>query len=283
MSDHSIFLYPYHEDFRFAPNILLRSALFGALPPGQARKVCDAAVPSQIPALRNLYLAMCHGPVFDQGDLDVFLAIMHEVAIREVDSGVQVSQVSLPVRGLLAATGRQDGGKNRSRLCQSLMRLGQSQLIAGSTGEMSVSTDWGSLIKVSANSRSADISLSDDVRELYKAGFTGINWVEREQLSPLGKWLHAFYSSHGRAPLRIKVQTIRQLCGRSLEVMGMASTFGKSLENELSHLAAVTKWKCSIEDGKVVVRKPGNGLGGNANSAAEYRERLEGDDWSEEI
>lgn len=278
MSD-QYFLFPHNDDYRFAPNIWLRSALFGALPPGKARMVCAESPSTQLPSLKNLTVAMTHWEVFDQSDLDVLLTLLGEAAIREADSGKPVSALSLPMRGLLVATGRQDGGKNRDWLRLSLERMTKSQLIFGISGEDAMSTECGSLISASANSRTADITLGDAIRELYKTGFTAINWVERQQLSPLGKWLHAFYSSHGRSPLPIKVQTIRKLCGRGQDEMGMASTFRNTLVGELRALAKVTKWECKITDGKVIVRKPTEGLGGNAQSMAKYLAQLAAEDW----
>lgn len=277
MSD-QYFPFPQNDDYRFAPNIWLRSALFGALPPAKARMVCAETPSAQLPSLKNLTVAMTHWEVFDQSDLDVLLTLLGEAAIREADTGKPVSALSLPMRGLLVATGRQDGGKNRDWLRLSLERMSKSQLIFGSSGEDYWSTEWCSLISASADSRTARITLGDAIRELYKTGFTGINWAERQQLSPLGKWLHAFYSSHGRSPLPIKVQTIRKLCGRGQDEMGVASTFRNTLDGELRALAKVTKWECSIKDGKVLVRKPTEGLGGNAQSMAKFLEQLAADD-----
>lgn len=282
MSDHP-FLFPLRENWRFAPSILLRSALFGALPPGKVRKLCPPRPSTEIATVSKIFIAMINGPIWHQCDLDVLLAIINEAAIREEDSGCQVEKMSLPIRELLFALGRLDGGKNREWLLQSLKRLGKTQLICNSTGKVSVSTEWGRLITVRANSRIAHIKLSDDLRELYKAGFTGINWAERQQLSHLGKWLHAFYSSHRREPTELKVQTIRRLSGRALDAMEMGSKFGDTLADELVQLAAITKWQCAIEEGKVVIVKPDDGLGGNGQTVADYQARLESGDWEEEI
>lgn len=282
MSDHP-FSFPLRENWRFAPSILLRSALFGALPPGKVRKLCPPRPSTEIACVSNIFIAMISGPIWHQCDLDVLLAIINEAAIREEDSGRPVEKLSLPIRELLFALGRLDGGKNREWLLQSLKRLGKTKLICNSTGKVSVSTEWGRLITVRADSRIAHIKLSDDLRELYKAGFTGINWAERQQLSPLGKWLHAFYSSHRREPIELKVQTVRRLSGRAQDAMEMGSKFGETLADELVQLAAITKWQCAIEEGKVVVAKPDDGLGGNGKTIADYLARLENGDWEEEI
>lgn len=281
MSDHP-FLFPLRENWRFAPSILLRSALFGATPPGKARKICPSELSTEVTAVKDIFIAMLDGPTWHQCDLDVLLAIINETAIREEDSGRQLAELSLPIRGLLFALGRLDGGQNRTWLQECLLRLGKTKLICNSTGKVSVSTEWGRLITVSADSRIAHIKLSDDLRELYKAGFTGVNWAERQQLSALGKWLHSFYSSHGHAPLALKVQTIRRLSGRALDAMEMGSKFGDTLADELAQLAAVTKWQCAIEEGKVVILKPDDGLGGNGKTVAAYLARLESGDWEEE-
>lgn len=281
MSDHP-FLFPLRENWRFAPSILLRSALFGALPPGKVRKLCPPKPSTEIASVSNIYIAMIKGPIWHQCDLDVLLAIIHEAAIREEDSGRPVEKLSLPIRELLFALGRLDGGKNRTWLQESLKRLGKTQLICNSTGKVSVSTEWGCLITVRTNSRIAHIKLSDDLRELYKAGYTGINWTERQQLSPLGKWSHAFFSSHSREPMKLKIQTIRRLSGRALDAMEMGSKFCETLANELVQLAAVTKWKCAIDEGKVVVVKPDDGFGGNGKTVADYLARLESGDWEVE-
>jgi hypothetical protein len=277
--DLTSFRFPYHDDYRFAPNVWLRSALFAARPPAQSRDN-----PSSVITLKSFELLQHAGTALDQADLDVLLTISNEFGLREMDSGLPMSRLEMPFRGLLQASGRKDGGKNRKWLSESLSRLGGCEVSFWSNTDLDLDSEWHTMIELNDTSAcSATINLGQTVRALFAGGFTGINWNERQQLSHLGKWLHAFYSSHQRRPLPIKIQTIRRLCGRGNDPNGMASTFSSTLAAELLKLADITGWKCRIENHKVVITKGDDGIGGNAATCESYIKRLDAGDWSEVI
>ncbi len=281
--DLTSFCIPYHDDYRFAPNVWLRSALFGARSPAQLRQVYQSDNPKSVVTLKSFELLQ-RGTALDQADLDVLLTIGNEFGLREMDRGLPMSRLVMPFRGLLQASSRKDGGKNRKWLSESLSRLGQCQVSFWGHADLDLDPEWHSMISLNDISTcSATIDLGQTVREFFAAGFTGINWVQRQQLSHLGKWLHAFYSSHQRRPLPIKIQTIRRLCGRSNDLDGMASTFSSTLAAELIKLADITGWKCRIENHKVVITKGDDGIGGNAATCESYTKRLDAGDWSEVI
>ncbi len=76
---------------------------------------------------------------------------------------------------------------------------------------------------------------SEIIKLLRPNGYTKINWDQRIKLTPLSKWLHAFYSSHEK-PYPLKVSTIFNLCGTRTKKF---SHFKETLREALSNLIKI--------------------------------------------
>ena len=98
---------------RAVPNSFLRSALFGAIRKGR-RRYLDG---EQIAAVDGIEVRYT-GQRLDQGDLDVWEALLH--AVREQDLG---SECRVTSYALLKLMGKADTGGNRQTLHKRITRL----------------------------------------------------------------------------------------------------------------------------------------------------------------
>ena len=83
--------------------------------------------------------------------------------------------------------------------------------------------------------------------------YTRIDWHVRSQLSPLEKWLHAFYSTN-QNPYPMKVETIHKLCGsRMAEIKFFRRAIKAALER-LTVVGFLASWQIDDTDKVKVVR-----------------------------
>lgn len=267
---------PHRDGYRLAPNVLLRCGLASAIPPWQSRSTCTDAKIIRIPSTKGASIIQTQGARLDQADFDVLLAIFTEFALCEYAADEPEETIEAALGGLLIASGRQDGGKNRQWLRQSLHRLSTARICI-EADKIDLALYNQELIRVSPMSETRyHIHLPNNIRRLFDFGFAGIHWHQRQQLSsPLGKWLHAFYSSHKRLPYRMGARLIGQLSGWS-NAGGMSAAFPTVLAKTLDSLAEISGWKCEFnqDDERVTIKKPDDGVGGNASTAEGYREYL---------
>lgn len=262
---------PYRDGYRMAPNCLLRSSLCSAIPPWRAKLRGNDGM-HRIVTTKDASALQSHGDCIDQADFDVLLLIYAEFALCESLADTPIESIHVPLLGLLSAAGRQDGGKNRQWLRESLERLSTARICLDNE-KAGIYLVNQALLESSALSKTDyEIRLPDEARQLFDHGFAGINWHQRQKLSPLGKWLHAFYSSHKRLPLRMGARLLGQLSGWSASSDSMNAAFPGVLEKELKLLAEVTGWRCEIdpESEQVIVVKQDDGVGGNAATLAKF-------------
>lgn len=267
---------PHRDGYRLAPNCLLRCGLFGAIPPWQARTECTKDKPVRIATPRGVAASQSQGERMDQADLDVLFALFSEFALCEYLDDKPIPSIDVPIAGLLLASGRQDGGKNRAWLHQSLKRLGEAKIsLENNDDELKIKISNQALVAVTKVTETRyKIELPTEIRCLFDVGFAGVDWHERQQLSHLGKWLHAFYSSHRQSSYRLGARLLGQLSGRSGQSGDMAAAFPKVLAKELKSLADISGWRCEIDpkSERVSIEKQTDGVGGNASTAEGYRD-----------
>jgi len=210
-------LQPWTESVRAVPNGLLRSALFGAIAKGRRRYINGA----ELAAVESVTIRY-KGERLDQGDLDVWLSVLHAVRVQKLGSRCRLTSYAL-----LKLMGKSDSGKNRAGLQTSIERLVANAL----TIRQGQQTYIGSLIGFAAKdeeTREWIIELDPRLRPLFAADqFTKIQWAVRQALNghQLAQWLHGFYSSHAD-PFPLKVETLHRLCGSEA---GLISDFKKKL------------------------------------------------------
>ncbi len=192
------------EPVRAVPNGFLRSALFGAIRKG-ARAYLDR---EEIPAQGGIIIRYT-GARLDQGDLDLWVSVLHAVRSQGLGSQCRVTSYFL-----LKLMGKTDTGKNRATLHERITRL-RANAVEVRQGRCYY---IGGLIRCAAKDEETQewvIELDEKLRQLFAADqFTQVEWAVRRALSgkPLAQWLHGFYASHAK-PYPIHIDTLLRLAG----------------------------------------------------------------------
>lgn len=237
------------DQVRGVPNAALRGALFSV---NQEREV---AKKRQKLATVDGYQIIFKGERFNQRDLDLWEMLLH--IGRQQRYGKQIEFVA---SDLLKALGRATGGGDYEELKEDMARLkgGAVEVLFTDINQ----TFSGGLIqnfyRDEATQRYA-IVFDDKMRKLYDAGYTHVDWEQRRKLkgNNLAQWLHGFYATHA-APLRYKVETIRELCGSTTERL---TDFRKALRvalEKLKGVGAITSWNIDAKSDLVTVRRKGS-------------------------
>ena len=185
-----------------APNICLRSALFGVTKRGR-RTVRDELLASV-----KGYTVAYTGERLDQFDEDVWLTALS--ACKDFGFG---QTVPITLRGIAQRVGIGGGGKDVARVRRSLDRMLEGTVTlespkAGFRGHLISSFRWDK------EDEQYVIRLDPDLVGLFaKDQFTRIDVGVRMALGTyLSKWLHGFVRSH-QTVFPYKVATLRKLCG----------------------------------------------------------------------
>jgi len=196
------------------------------------------------------------GQRLDQGDLDVWEALLH--AVRDQDLG---SECRVTSYALLKLMGKTDTGKNRKTLLTRIERLRANAIRLKQGHHVYI----GGLVDEAYKDEETQewvIVLNPRLRALYGPDqFTQVEWAVRHELDgqQLAQWLHGFYASHAK-PFPIKIETLHQLCGSEAVLM---SDFAKKLRKALGALAEASvahraSFSYEIKDGCVHVEKAGS-------------------------
>ncbi|MCP4933390.1 MAG: hypothetical protein GY927_04105, partial [bacterium] len=169
------------EPVRGVPNGVLRSALFGAIRKG-ARRYMEQA---RIAALEGAEIHYT-GQRLDQGDLNVWEAVLHIARLQEM--GQQCRFTAYAILKLLSKT---DTGKNRQTLHKRILRL-RANAVEIKQGRF---TYVGGLIDEAYKDDETQeyiVVLNAKLRSLFTADqFTQIDWNVRHALDghQLAQWL----------------------------------------------------------------------------------------------
>ncbi len=236
------------ETARGLPNSFLRSALFGVIRKGRRRYLER----ERLEALGKL-VVLYTGARLDQGDLDVYLSLLHFARKQALGSRVQVTSYAL-----LKLIGKSDTGNNRKVLRERIARLrataieiqyGQHVYVGGLLDEAhkdETTQQW--VIKLN---QKLGILFAPDQH-------TYLNWAIRQSLDgkPLAQWLHGFYASHTK-PYPVKIETLHRLCGSEAnKTWKFSQTLHQALDDVAKAYAAHGKsFSFRICDGLVYVEK----------------------------
>jgi hypothetical protein len=213
------------EPARAVPNGFLRSALFGAIRKGRRRYINGERLAS-LDGIEIRYT----GQRLDQGDLDVWMSVLHAVRMQQMGSRCRVTSYAL-----LKIMGKTDTGKNRATLQERITRLVASAV----TVKQGRYTYIGSLLRFAAKDEETQewvIEADEKMVSLFAADqFTLVEWAVRQALDghPLAQWLHGFYASHAK-PFPLKIETLHRLCGSDAALM---SDYAKTLRKALDAVA----------------------------------------------
>jgi len=179
----------------------------------------------QIAALDGIEIRYT-GQQLDQGDLDVWLTILHAVRLQSLGNKCRVTSYQI-----LMSMGKTDSGKNRSMLQARIERL-RATAVTIKQGKYSY---IGGLIDEAYKDEETQrwvIVLNPKLHTLFAAdSFTLVEWSIRRSLDghQLAQWAHAFFASHAQ-PYPIKIETLHRLCGsESCERWKFAQTLRHAL------------------------------------------------------
>jgi hypothetical protein len=192
------------DEVRGVPNMALRSALFGAIRRGPRRYLKSERMAS-VDGMEVFYT----GERLDQGDLDVWEAVLHFIRQQELGKECRFTAYAM-----LKMLGKTNSGKNRKILHQRILRLKANAaeikqgryVYIGSLIDEAFKDEETQEYVVVANPR---------IKILFERDqFTLIDWAVRLELAghPLAQWLHGFYASHAK-PYAYSVAKLHELCG----------------------------------------------------------------------
>lgn len=217
----------FNETMRICPYVFLRSTVFGLMGKGKRKYFDDALLAST-----DEFTVRFTGLQLDQTDLDVWLELVHLLRYQPVGSTVTTSHLAL-----LTMLGKADSGQNRQALQRQLTRLR-----ATAVKVCTVSGSYiGGLIDAAAISKTLAIRLDPRIVELFAGNrFTRMQHAVRCGLTPMGKWLYGYFSTHIQPP-PIRVDEIQRLCGSKATNL---DAFRYSLRSTLKQL----KRACDAND-----------------------------------
>jgi hypothetical protein len=230
------------EGARGTPNDVLRSALFAAIQ-GKGRQHLENRLIASVDGIRIKYT----GWELEQSDLDVWEQVLHLCRQSPLGTVCQFKAGSF-----LKAIGRSCGKANYTWLSLVLSRLTACEVRFERRGF----THGRGLIAsydIDEQSRLYRVCVDPDMAKLYRAGWSAIDWQQRQALKrkPLALWLHGFYASHAE-PLPLKVDTLRRLSGsKDKTLFSYRQKLRRALE-ELKAIGAIASWKID-KAGLVVV------------------------------
>jgi len=238
------------EAVRGIPNAVLRGALF--------------SVTQRRPMFRKRTLLTTvdgveirfKGEGFNQTDLDVCEMLLH--LARQQPLG---RRVDFTANALLKELGRGTGKTQHEQLKEEISRLaaGLIEITWPDKDENGRRVAFGgTLVDHYGRDEQPDgtqryvVIFREKLLDLYETGYSHIDWHQRQALGAnnLAKWLHGFYATHAE-PLPYKVETIKGLCGSTVERLG---DFRKLLRKALDELEAIGAIKgYDITDGDLVM------------------------------
>jgi hypothetical protein len=236
---------------RGVPNIALRSALFGAIRRGPRRYMKSERMAS-VDGMEIFYT----GERLDQGDLDVWEAVLHFIRLQELGK-----QCRFTAYAMLKMLGKADTARNREILDQRLTRMNATAVRVRVIGRYSYE---GSLIEEAYRDEKTleyVVVANPKMRVFFERDqFTLIDWAVRLELAghPLGQWIHGFYASHAK-PYPYSVEKLHELCGSENQSL---RGFKQELKISLELVGTACEkhgqaFSGKIEDGLVVVdRQP---------------------------
>lgn len=191
---------------RGIPNAILRSALCAAIGKGK-RAYLERKVLASYKGVSILYT----GQQLDQGDMSVWLMVLHFSRLRRAKIG---ESFRFTAYDMLKALRKVDTGGNRKVLHTRLLRLKAN----GIEITHGTRTYVGSLLAFFERNEGTGeyvITLDPQILPFFDEDqFTQVSWDVRLDLEgkPLAQWLHSFYESHEK-PFPLKVESLMRWSG----------------------------------------------------------------------
>ena len=215
------------EAVRGVPNGVLRSALFGAVRKGPRRYLKRERIAS-LEGVEIFYT----GERLDQGDLDVWQAVLHLARLQDMGE-----QCRFTAYAMLKMLGKANTGQNREILHTRLTRLRAN---AVEFRQSRFSYIGGMVDEAYKDEETLEyvVVFNPKLRALFERDqWTAVDWAVRLELTgqPLAQWLHGFYATHAQ-PYPISVGKLHELCGS--EATDLSDWKTKDLRKSLDSVAS---------------------------------------------
>ncbi len=220
---------------RGLPNTLARSALFTASSKSEVRTDFKRASIFSLKGFEIRYT----GEELRQDDQDVWLQIAHIARSHPVGTEITVTG-----HGLLKALGWGRGKEKYERVRNSIARMREAIVWVsfddgreGFTGNLIKSLKWETTTEAKWH-----IFLDENIINIFASdNYSMIGWEQRLTLTPLEKWLHAFWSTH-REPLPYRVETLYRLCGSKTKLLRQFRYQLKRAMDRLTEAGFLERW-----------------------------------------
>lgn len=239
----SLDLWP--DAVRGVPNAVLRGALFGI------SKRRDFVKNELIISVEGHQIRFT-GQRFNQTDLDTFEMLVHLARLQPLGN-----RVDFTAHSLLKSMGRGTGKSQHQQLHDEIIRLRSGNVEITGTAQGKVYGEG--LVKKYYMDQAIGryiVELSPEMLTLYEAGYTQVDWSQRQALTNnLSKWLHGFFSSHAK-PYPYKVSTIKELCGSTSKDLRDFRRMLKGALADLVTVGALVDWSIDEKDLVAVKKVP---------------------------
>jgi len=223
---------------RIAPNLLLRSHIFGIsrreLKPRQ--KELMKIVTGKNHQKLNVFFT---GPALNQEDFSLWLELINVSNDNQLGAVLRISQSEI--------LRRLDKNNQFPWLKKSLGRLKTSKIEFFQDGASLAEFKFIEDVVYEQKTRMVCFSISTDGYDYLFSDreWTGLNVGHRMALKgkPLAQWLHAFYSSHAK-PFQYKVETLHLLCKSEASLADFQRSLGQAIScvnNELGWQMRIDK------------------------------------------
>lgn len=228
------------EPARGVPNSALRGSLFAAIQ-GKDRR----ALERKLLVVQQGIEIRFTGLQLDQADMDVWEQALH--LARQHPLG---TRCDFSAHAFLKALGRSTGKPMHEWLKGVFARL----MGCGVEITHNHMTYGGSLLEFCRDEHTNRyrLEINPKIKALYDAGFTQIDWQQRQRLrrKPLAQWLHGFLASHAE-PYPLKAETLMQLSGSRNKQFAGFKRHLKAALNDLQIIGAITDYE--FKDGLVTI------------------------------
>lgn len=206
------------------------------------------------------------GQELRQRDLDVYLQVLHVARGMVADDGEE--WIDFDARSLVKELRWTQNKRSLAELRDAVRRMQACGLEVTSRRDKGPAMIYGGPLVLEYAGVGGEfdevvrwrVRLNPRIAAMFRPGnYARINWDARAKLSPLGKWLQAFYSTNVQ-PFPMKVETLRRLSGSNASAL---RTFRGVLREALADLVAtgvLHTWRIDNDDKVHVEREAPNAL-----------------------
>lgn len=241
----NIFYLPISKKYTVpAPNVILRSSLFGLVEKG--KRILEKNV---FKATANGYCIQYSGEQLNQSDLDVWLE-----CIRRSQNCQLGSIVRFKANDFLRSINRKTGKTQHEWLKIILKRMRFTDIEISDKQFMYCGSLIHEYYQDKIKNDNCLIINNKIIHCFQNSNWTAINQTMRLMLrgKQLTQWLYGFYSSH-KNPFFMKLKTLKLISGSRSQL----KEFRRMMKKSIVELSFVTGWSCKIDaaDKLIIIKK----------------------------